>query len=238
MSSSKTKKSRNAKQKMFDLQAENQPERALLVGLRKPTEKREAAEELLAELAELARSAGAVVVDTILQQRKAPDAGTYVGKGIVDEIRERLVEENITLVIFDDPLSPAQQRNLENAFDVKTLDRSRLILDIFAGRARTTEAMAQVELAQLQYLLPRLTRAWTHLSRQHSAIGARGPGETQLEIDRRRIHTKITTLKKRLEKIVVQRALRRKGRAQMFKVAFVGYTHAGKSPLFNRMTKA
>ncbi len=223
---------------MFDLVAESQPERAILVGLRKPTQNREAAQELLDELAELTRSAGATVVDTIMQQRKTPDGATYVGKGMVEEIKDRLEDEEITLVIFDDPLTPAQQRNLETALEVKTLDRSRLILDIFAGRARTTEAMAQVELAQLQYLLPRLTRAWTHLSRQHSAIGARGPGETQLEIDRRQIGLKITTLKKRLEKIVGQRSLRRKGRERMFKVAFVGYTNAGKSTLFNRMTKA
>ncbi len=233
-----SKKSGKTKQKIFDIQAESQPERALLVGLKAPSDKRHIAEELLLELAELTRSAGAIVVDSILQQRKSPDPGTFVGKGIVNDIKARLAEENITLVIFDDPLSPAQQRNLENIFEVKVLDRSRLILDIFASRARTAEAMAQVELAQLQYLLPRLTRAWTHLSRQHSAIGARGPGETQLEIDRRRIHTKITTLKKRLEKIVVQRDLRRKGRDKMLKVAFVGYTNAGKSTLFNRMTKA
>ncbi len=223
---------------MIDIRAADHPERALLVGLKTPTQTRQDAEELLIELAELTRSAGAVVVDSLLQQRKRPDPGTYIGKGLVKEIKARLAVEEITLVIFDDPLSPAQQRNLEQAFDVKTLDRSRLILDIFAGRARTAEAMAQVELAQLQYLLPRLTRAWTHLSRQRSAIGARGPGETQLETDRRRIHTKISALKKRLEKIVVQRAQRRKGRERMLKVAFVGYTNAGKSTLFNRMTKA
>lgn len=232
------RKSRGSRKKMYDVQAEGQSERALLVGLKTPRQERKVAEELLLELAELTRSAGAAVVDRILQQRNAPDPGTYIGKGLVNEIRERLSQENITLVIFDDPLSPAQQRNLEQAFDVKTLDRSRLILDIFAGRARTAEAMAQVELAQLQYLLPRLTRAWTHLSRQYSAIGARGPGETQLEIDRRRIRTRITSLKQRLAKITVQRALRRKGRERMLKVAFVGYTNAGKSTLFNRMTKA
>lgn len=213
-------------------------ERTLLVGLSLGKKEKHEATEALEELAELAHSAGAKVIDRILQRRSAPDSATYVGSGIVEQLKERVANEKIDSVIFDDPLSPAQQRNLEEALQVKVLDRSRLILDIFASRARTSEAMAQVELAQLQYLLPRLTRAWTHLSRQHGAIGARGPGETQLEVDRRRVREKIATLKRRLEKIGDQRSLRRKGRENLYKIAFVGYTNVGKSTLFNRLTKA
>lgn len=224
--------------KLHDIQNTRVKERTLLVGLSLGKKTKGDAVELLDELAELARSAGAKVIDRILQRRPAPDPATYIGSGIVNQLKERIANEEIDSVIFDDPLSPAQQRNLEEALQVKVLDRSRLILDIFASRARTSEAMAQVELAQLQYLLPRLTRAWTHLSRQHGAIGARGPGETQLEVDRRRVREKIKNLKRRLEKIGEQRSLRRKGRDNLFKIAFVGYTNVGKSTLFNRLTKA
>lgn len=213
-------------------------EKTLLVGLSLGKKAKANAGELLDELAELARTAGAKVIDQILQSRKAPHPATYVGSGLLDQLKERVASEEIDSVIFDDPLSPAQQRNLEDALQVKVLDRSRLILDIFAAQARTSEAMAQVELAQLQYLLPRLTRAWTHLSRQHGAIGARGPGETQLEVDRRKVRDKIAHLKHRLEKISQQRGLRRKGRDNLFKIAFVGYTNVGKSTLFNRLTNS
>lgn len=215
------------------------PEMALLVGLVTPKQQRRESEELIAELAELTVSAGARVADSILQSRQSPDPGTYIGKGLVESIKERCEKEEIGLVIFDDPLSPAQQRNLEESIKVKVIDRPRLILDIFARRARTSEAMTQVELAQLQYLLPRLTRAWTHLSRQYGgAIGARGPGETQLEVDRRRVYDKIAKLKEKLGKISTQRELRRKGRDNLLKLALVGYTNAGKSTLFNKLTKA
>ncbi|MFQ5607735.1 MAG: GTPase HflX [Candidatus Zixiibacteriota bacterium] len=224
--------------KLHEIDNGQRSERVLLVGLSQGRQTKTGAMELLAELAELARSAGAEVIDTILQRRPAPDPATYIGSGTLDQIKRRVDDEDIDSVIFDDPLSPAQQRNLEDQLQVKALDRSRLILDIFATRARTAEAMAQVELAQLQYLLPRLTRAWTHLSRQHGAIGVRGPGETQLEVDRRRIRVKIAHLKRRLEKIGAQRHLRRKGRDNLFKIAFVGYTNTGKSTLFNRLTRA
>ena len=225
--------------KPIDLSEDRRPERAFLVGLVTGSKHRAAAQELLDELAELTTSASAEVVDTFLQGKRAPDPGTYIGRGTLEKIRERVKADNIDVVIFDDPLSPAQQRNLEQALAVKVLDRSRLILDIFARRARTSEAMAQVELAQLQYLLPRLTRAWTHLSRQYGgSIGARGPGETQLEIDRRRVRDKIAKLKAKLQKIDRQRTLRRKGRDNLFKIALVGYTNAGKSTLFNRLTRA
>ncbi|MBN4076464.1 GTPase HflX [Gemmatimonas aurantiaca] len=225
--------------KLIDLTVESRPPRAALVGLITRKQPRALAEELLEELAELTTSANAVVIERALQKRDAPQPATYIGRGLLDTIKESITEKQIDLVIFDDPLTPAQQRNLEQALSVKVLDRPRLILDIFATRARTSEAMAQVELAQLQYLLPRLTRAWTHLSRQYGgAIGARGPGETQLEIDRRRVRDKIAHLKKKLEKIDRQRSLRRKGRDGLFKIALVGYTNAGKSTLFNKLTKA
>lgn len=225
--------------KLIDLTKENRAERAALVGLITRKQPRAMAEELLDELAELATSARAVVVDRALQKRDSPQPATYVGRGLVEKIKETISEKEIDVVIFDDPLSPAQQRNLEQALNVKVLDRPRLILDIFATRARTTEAMAQVELAQLQYMLPRLTRAWTHLSRQHGgSIGARGPGETQLEIDRRRVRDKIAQLKKKLLKIDSQRSLRRKGREELLKISLVGYTNAGKSTLFNKLTKS
>jgi GTP-binding protein HflX len=225
--------------KLIDLTKDTRPERAALVGLITRSQPRALAEELLDELAELTTSAEAVVVDRALQKRDAPQPATYVGRGLVDKIKESITEKEIEVVIFDDPLTPAQQRNLEQALGVKVLDRPRLILDIFARRARTAEAMAQVELAQLQYLLPRLTRAWTHLSRQHGgSIGARGPGETQLEIDRRRVRDKIAQLKKKLKKIDSQRSLRRKGRENLLKISLVGYTNAGKSTLFNKLTKA
>ncbi|MCH9031488.1 MAG: GTPase HflX [candidate division Zixibacteria bacterium] len=213
--------------------------RAFLVGVCLTSTKKAQARELLDELAELTRSADAEVVDTLLQVRKKFDPATYMGKGLLSTLVERVEADEIDLVVLDDPLTPAQQRNLEEKLNVNVVDRSRLILDIFARRARTAEAMAQVELAQLEYLLPRLTRAWGHLSRQYGgAIGARGPGETQLEVDRRRVRDKISKLKERLKKIGEQRTLRRKGRENALKVAFVGYTNAGKSTLFNRITKS
>lgn len=217
---------------------EDDGDRAVLIGLVTQRQKRPQAEELLAELAELAHSAGAEVIDSILQSRQSADSGTYIGSGLLEELRQRAANDEFNMVIFDDQLTPAQQRNTERALDIKVIDRSRLILDIFATRARTAEAMIQVELAQLQYLLPRLTRAWTHLSRQHGAIGARGPGETQLEVDRRRIGERIARLKEKLKKIGSQRSLRRQRRNNLLKVAFVGYTNSGKSTLFNRLTKA
>ena len=213
-------------------------ERAVLVGLaRRSTEKGEVAASL-EELAALTISAGAKVVERRLQVRDKPDPAFFVGKGFVDSLKELLESSGANTVIFDDTLSPAQQRNLERALEVKVIDRPILILDIFANRARTAAARLQVELAQLEYTLPRLTGAWVHFSRQYGGIGAKGPGETQLEIDRRQVRTKISHLKARLEKLDVQRATQRKRRQDMFKVALVGYTNAGKSTLFNRLTKS
>ena len=213
-------------------------ERAVLVGLaRRSTDKADVSASL-EELAALTISAGAEVVEQRLQVREKPDPAFLVGRGFVESLKELLETSDANTVIFDDTLSPAQQRNLERALEAKVIDRPILILDIFATRARTAAARLQVELAQLEYTLPRLTGAWVHFSRQYGGIGAKGPGETQLEIDRRQIRTKIAHLKARLEKLNVQRSTQRKRRQDMFKVALVGYTNAGKSTLFNRLTKS
>ncbi|HOD67487.1 MAG TPA: GTPase HflX [candidate division Zixibacteria bacterium] len=221
----------------FDV-AKNNSEKAVLVGVAATSRDRVAVEESLDELAALTVSAGARVVGRRIQVRPAPDPATYIGKGLVEELKNLLTDLGGNCLIFDEPLSPAQQRNLEERLEAKVIDRPILILDLFATRARTAAARLQVELAQLEYTLPRLTGAWVHFSRQYGGIGAKGPGETQLEIDRRQIRTKIAHLKQRLEKLGTQRAEQRKGRRELFKVALVGYTNAGKSTLFNRLTKA
>lgn len=173
---------------------------------------------------------------TVIQARETRDRATYIGSGKAAEVQTLVEQHEAKLVVFDDDLSPGQVRNLEKIISAKVIDRSGLILDIFAGRARTREARTQVELAQLQYLLPRLTRQWTHLSRQAGGIGTRGVGETQLEIDRRIIRTRISRLRKDLEGIEKTRITQRAGRDRAFSVALVGYTNAGKSTLFNRLT--
>lgn len=213
-------------------------ERAILVGLALDSRKRREVTDSVEELAELTRSAGATVVAQRVQVRPKPDPAFYIGRGLVAELKAQLQQLEGNCVIFDDPLSPAQQRNLEIELDAKVIDRSILILDIFATRARTAAARLQVELAQLQYTLPRLTGAWVHFSRQYGKIGAKGPGETQLETDRRQIRQKIDHLKEKLDRLDVQRATQRAGRQKLFKVALVGYTNAGKSTLFNLLTKA
>ena len=193
------------------------------------------AEESLDELAELARTAGAEVVGRATQKMEHPHVATYVGKGKVDEIVEARKELDANVVIFDDELSPSQQRNLEKALGVKVIDRTALILDIFATRAQTHEGRLQVALAQMQYLLPRLAGQWSHLERMEGAIGTRGPGETQIETDRRLINSRISRIKREIEQVRVQRALyrRRRERNGMPVVALVGYTNAGKSTLMN-----
>ena len=214
-------------------------EKAIAVGLVLPELTRTVAEEHLEELAQLIDTAGASVVGKVLAKRPAPDPATWIGSGKAEELKRRAADEGISLVVFDDDLSPAQTRNLEKIIEVKVLDRSGLILDIFARRARSREARTQVELAQLEYMLPRLTRAWTHLSRQSGGVGGarRGVGETQLEMDRRMIRTRIARLKEELEKIERTRETQRKSRQAAFTVALVGYTNAGKSTLFNRLTR-
>src|SRR5439155_7932631 len=179
---------------------------------------------------------GGVVVEKVFAKRTAPDAATWIGKGKAEHVKAVVERHHAALVVFDDDLSPAQARNLERITEVKVIDRSALILDIFAGRARSREARTQVELAQLEYMLPRLTRQWSHLERQAGGIGTRGVGETQLEIDRRIVRTRISQLKSGLEKIERTRETQRKSRGGAFTVALVGYTNAGKSTLFNRLT--
>lgn len=211
-------------------------ERALLIGIYGPETSRFQAEEYLDELELLTTTAGGITVDKILQNRTNPDPSTYIGSGKLREIKHLVNEKQINSLIFDDDLSPTQIRNIEKETKAKVLDRSGLILDIFASRAKTSAAKTQVELAQLQYLLPRLTRFWSHLSRQQGGIGTRGPGETQIETDRRLIDKRIANLKEKLQKLDQQRQTQRKGRSDKNRISLVGYTNAGKSTLMNALT--
>jgi GTP-binding protein HflX len=213
----------------------------VLVGVELPSRNQKASLDLsLEELERLAETAGATVLEKHRQQVKTITPATLIGRGKVDEIQKCLEQTHADLVIVDEDLTPAQQRNLETAFKVRVIDRSQLILDIFAQRARSNEGKLQVELAQLEYLLPRLTRQWTHLSRLGGGIGTRGPGETQLEVDRRRIRERIGHLKRRLKTVERTRTLQRKERHEVpfATVALVGYTNAGKSTLMNTLTRA
>ena len=215
-------------------------QKSIAAGLILPQLSKTVAEEHLEELGKLIETAGASVVTTVLAKRSAPDAATYIGKGKAEEIKSLAAKHDVSLIVFDDDLSPAQVRNLEKIIGVKVIDRSALILDIFAGRARTRESRTQVELAQLEYMLPRLTRAWSHLERQAGGAGGgakRGVGETQLELDRRIVRTRIAKLKEELRHIEKTRQTQRKSRQSAFTVALVGYTNAGKSTMFNRLTR-
>jgi len=217
----------------------------LLVELERTGRNHWQASDSLDELAELARSAGAVIVDRVTQKLTQPTPAHFIGRGKAEELAAKYVSgvpeaERVTSVVFDDDLSPAQAGNLQEIFGCKVLDRTELILDIFAQRARTREGKLQIELAQLQYMLPRLTRLWTHLSRQYGGIGARGPGETQLEVDRRRIEERIRRLRAGIAEVRKHRTVMRSGRRrhEWPIVAIIGYTNAGKSTLLNALTDA
>lgn len=222
----------------FEIKNEDLQEKAILIGLITPDQPENKAKEYLDELAFLADTAGAVNVKTFTQRLDYPNPKTFVGTGRLEDIKSFLSENEIDMAIFDDELSANQVRNLEKELKVKILDRTNLILDIFAKRAKTAHAKTQVELAQYKYMLPRLTGLWTHLERQRGGIGMRGPGEEQIETDRRIILEKISRLKAELEKIDRQKSTQRKNRGKMVRVALVGYTNVGKSTLMNILSKS
>ena len=213
-------------------------ERAILVGLIHKGQTEEQVKEYLDELAFLAETAGAVAVKRFVQKLPHPDSKTFIGKGKLEEIRNYITGKDIRVAIFDDELSGAQINNIEKALDIKTIDRSDLILDIFARRAKTAQARAQVELAQYQYILPRLRGMWKHLERLGGGIGTRGPGESEIETDRRIVRDKISLLRKRLEEIDKQAYTQRKDRGEFIRVALVGYTNVGKSTLMTVLSKS
>src|SRR6201995_2230959 len=224
------------RQKFYDTAVKQ--EKVVLVGVITPNETEAQEKEYLEELEFLVETAGGLTVKTFTQKMQRPDRATFVGTGKLEEIQEYVKAEEIDIVVFDDGLSPSQLRNIENELQVKILDRNNLILDIFANRAQTAQAKTQVELAQLQYLLPRLTRLWTHLERQKGGIGMRGPGESQIETDRRLILNKISLLKEKLKQIDKQNETQRKNRHQLVRVALVGYTNVGKSTIMNMISKS
>lgn len=213
-------------------------EKAVLVGLIHHEQSEAQVKEYLAELAFLAEAAGAVAVKSFYQKLKHPDSKTFVGKGKLEEIKDYVWEKEIELAIFDDELTGSQIANIEKELKIKTIDRSDLILDIFASRARTAQAKVQVELAQYQYILPRLRGMWSHLERQGGGIGSRGPGETEIETDRRIVKDKISLLRKRLEEIDKQAFTQRKDRGEFIRLALVGYTNVGKSTIMNLLSKS
>lgn len=211
-------------------------EKAILVGVRRPEISEEVINDHLSELELLADTAGAETILKMIQDRARLDPAFFIGKGKAEELKQLAEMNDVNLIIFDDDLNPSQSRNLENLIERKIVDRSGLILDIFAAHARTNESKLQVELAQLQYLLPRLTRMWTHLSKQYGGIGTKGPGETQIETDRRIIRTRISKLKEKLRKIESQQHTKSRGRKDILKASLVGYTNAGKSTMLNLLT--
>lgn len=219
-------------------QIANSEERAVLVGLITGEQTEEQAKEYLEELSFLALTAGAITQKTFIQRLPHPNPRTFIGKGKLEEIKNYAAEKNISVIIFDDDLSATQIANVEKATGIKVLDRSDLILDIFARRAKTAQAKTQVELAQYQHLLPRLKGMWTHLERQKGGIGLRGPGETEIETDRRIVNNKISLLRKRLSEIDKQATNQRKNRGELIRVALVGYTNVGKSTLMQKLSKS
>lgn len=220
------------------IETERPGERAVLVGINYPGQDVKDVDDYLDELAFLTETAGAEPVARFVQKLDAPNPKTFVGTGKIEEIAQFVSDNSVDIAIFDDELSPGQIRNIEKQLGCRILDRTNLILDIFAKRARTSHARTQVELAQYQYLLPRLTGLWTHLERQRGGIGLRGPGETEIETDRRIIRDRIALLKEDLKKIDVQMATQRKNRGKMVRVALVGYTNVGKSTIMNMLSKS
>ena len=220
----------------FEIKKEQ--ETVVLIGVASRLEDRRTADEHINELAFLVDTAGGIPIESFIQSLDYPDPRTFVGSGKLEEIRSYIKEHNVDIAVFDDELSPSQLRNIEKVLDCKVIDRNNLILDIFAGRARTAHAKTQVELAQYEYLLPRLTRMWTHLSKQKGGIGMKGPGETEIETDRRIIRDRIALLKKKLFQIDKQKATQRKNRGKLVRVALVGYTNVGKSTLMNLLSKS
>jgi GTP-binding protein HflX len=216
----------------------NEEERAVLVGVIHKDQTEQEVHEYLDELAFLAETAGAVTVKKFIQKMARPDPRTYIGKGKLEEITNYIKDKDIRVLIFDDELNGSQISNIEKEANVKTIDRSDLILDIFARRAKTAQAKAQVELAQYQYILPRLRGMWKHLERLGGGIGTRGPGETEIETDRRIVREKITLLRKRLAEIDKQAFTQRKDRGEFIRVSLVGYTNVGKSTIMNLLTKS
>jgi GTP-binding protein HflX len=214
------------------------PEKAVIIGTFRNRQEEEVNREYLDELEFLAETAGATVAKRFTQRQDMPHPKTYLGTGKLDEVQDFVKSQEIDLVIFDDELSPSQLKNIEHLLDAKVMDRTNLILDIFAGRARSSHARTQVELAQYQYLLPRLSKMWTHLQKQKGGIGMKGPGEREIETDRRIIRDRISKLKTDLEKIDRQMATQRGNRGQLVRVALVGYTNVGKSTLMNVLSKA
>ncbi len=220
------------------IETEVKKETVVLVAVQSRKQSEEQTKEYLDELAFLVKTAGGIVIERFVQKLDMPDPRTFVGMGKLNEIKNYILDHKIDMVVFDDELSASQIRNIEKAFKCKVMDRSNLILDIFAKRARTAHAKTQVELAQYQYLLPRLTRMWTHLERQRGGIGMRGPGEREIETDRRIIRDRIALLKKKLEQFDKQKSLQRKNRESLVRVALVGYTNVGKSTIMNLLSKS
>jgi len=214
------------------------PETAILIGLILKDQEEARAMEFLEELQFLAETAGAVTLKKFTQRLSSPDSRTFIGSGKLNEVRDYILEHKVDIAIFDDELSGSQMRNIEKVLNCRVLDRSNLILDIFAKRARTAQAKAQVELAQYRYLLPRLTKMWTHLEKQRGGIGMRGPGESEIETDRRVIREKLSRLKVKLAEIEKQGLTQRKQRGELIRVALVGYTNVGKSTLMNLLSKS
>ncbi len=214
------------------------PEKVVLIGLITPKQDEDRVKETMDELAFLVETAGGIPDKRFIQKLDKPDSRTFIGSGKLQEVKEYIIVENIGTVVFDDELGPSQLRNIERELACKILDRTNLILDIFASRARTATARTQVELAQYEYLLPRLSRMWTHLEKQRGGIGMRGPGEKEIETDRRIIRDRITLLKKQLETIDKQKITQRSGREKMVRVALIGYTNVGKSTMMNLLSKS